>query len=324
MQACIYRNYGPPEVVTVGEVERPTPRARELLVRVHAAAVTSADWRFRASVFPKPFWLAGRVMLGLFRPRNPVLGMDFSGVVEEVGIGVTKYKTGDAVFGSTTAFQRGAHAEYLTVAETGALALKPDCITHAEAAAVPFGANAALAFLRGIVTVRPEQRVMVIGGSGSVGAYAVQLARYSGAEVTAVCSAANGDLVRTLGARHVVDYAQGVFPPGQVYDVIFDTIGVTSFASAEPFLSAGGTYVPLNSGVFDTLRFGSGSGTPRKRLKTGISKNTCAALGISRELIVAGHLRPVVDRVYPMADITAAHRHVESRHKRGSVVVSMV
>lgn len=322
MQACIYETYGPPEVVTVAEVEKPEPRSRELLVRVHASAVTSADWRFRASEFPKPFWLAGRLMLGLWRPRNPILGMDFSGVVEAVGKGVTQYAVGDAVFGSTAVNARGAHAQYLTAAETGAILRKPECLTHFEAAALPFGANAALAFMRDVANVRPGQRVLIIGGSGAVGAYAVQLAHHFGAHVTAVCSQRNGDWVRSLGADQVADYHRETFPGGATYDVIFDTIGVTTFDAARTSLTENGVYVPLNGHIFDLLR-ANFSGRSGKRVKTSISKNTTAALAENCQLIADGHLRPVVDRIYPMHQIADAHRHVESRHKRGTVVVSM-
>src|SRR4051812_12007447 len=191
MQACIYEEYGSADVVRLGEAATPTPKADEGLVRVIASSVTTADYRFRASVFPRIFWLPGRLMIGLFRPRDAILGMDFSGVVEATGSRVTRFRRGDRVFGATSPQRRGAHAEYVALPESGAIVHKPACLSDVQAAAVPFGANSALAFLRDFAQVRPGQRVLIIGASSGVGSWAVQLARHLGAEVTGVCSARN-------------------------------------------------------------------------------------------------------------------------------------
>lgn len=324
MQACIYEEYGPPEVVKVGEVKMPEVKADEVLVRVRAASVTTADWRFRASEFPRVFWLPGRLMLGLFRPRNAILGMDFSGVVEATGPSVTRFHVGDRVFGATNPFSRGAHAEYVAVKESAAIIHKPQCLTDYEAAAIPFGANTALAFLRDFAGVRPGQRVLIVGASGGVGIWAVQLARHFGAEVTGVCSGRNVELVRSLGAHHVVDYASGgLARAGETYDLIFDTVGVTTFAGCKEALSEKGIYLPLESGLREMVQSLLTSASAGKRVKYAVSKNTREGLELAVGLIEAGVLKPVIDRVYPMDQIAEAHRHVEGRHKRGSVIVSM-
>lgn len=320
MKACVYEEYGPAEVVAVREVPTPAPGPDEVLVRVHAASVTTADWRFRASAFPGGFWLPGRLLIGLFRPRHPILGKDYSGVVAAVGRDVTDLRAGDAVFGATT---RGAHAEYVAVKASGAIAPKPASLSHEEAAAIPFGANAALMFMRDFGAVKAGQRVLVIGASGGVGSWAVQIARHLGAEVTGACSARNVELVRSLGAQHVVDYATGSPFGDGTYDLVFDTVGVTTFASAKRALSARGVYLPLEGslGTMAQAAFtGLGSG---KRVKSGISKNTREGLETISRLVEAGVVRPVVDTVLPMARIADAHRLVEGRHKRGSVIVSM-
>jgi NADPH:quinone reductase-like Zn-dependent oxidoreductase len=324
MQACIVEAYGSADVVKVAEVDRPAPRADELLIRVRAASVTTADWRLRASAFPWGFRLAGRLLFGLFQPRNPILGMDFAGEVEAIGEQVTSFRPGQRVFGSTSPMRRAAHAEYVVVKQSDAVVLTPSTLRDADAAAIPFGGNAALAFLRDFGRLRAGQRVLVVGASGGVGVWAVQIARHLGAEVTAVTSARNVDLVRSLGAHHVVDYAvAGVTPRGETYDLIFDTVGVTTFVKVRHALSARGLYLPLNGGpreMWQALVTGFRGG---QRVKYAVSKNTREGLAFLAGLVEEGRLRPVVDRVYPMQGIADAHRHVESRHKRGSVVVAM-
>ncbi len=325
MQACIYEEYGAADVVRPGEIARPVPKASEVLVRVHAASVTTADWRFRASAFPTGFLLAGRLMIGLFRPRNPVLGMDFAGIVEAAGSRVTRFRPGDAVFGATDPMRRGAHAEYLAVDEAAAVLHKPALLTYEQAAAVPFGANSALAFMRDFGRVQPGQRVLIVGASGGVGVWAVQIARHLGAEVTGVCSARNVEFVRALGAHHVVDYGSGALARmGERYDLIFDTVGVTNFARCKDALTEKGVYLPLNSALREIVQALLTSRSAGKRVKFAVSQNTRAGLETIVELIGSGALKPVVDRVYPMADIVQAHRRVEGRHKRGSVIVRMV
>lgn len=323
MQACIAETYGAADVVKVGEIETPAIAANEVLVAVGAASVTTADWRFRASSFPRPFWLAGRLMTGLFRPRNPVYGMDFAGVVEAVGRDVTRFHVGQRVFGATSAMRRGAHAEYVAVRESDAVIATPASLSDVQAAAIPFGAGSALAFLRDFAALKPNQRVLIVGASGGVGVWAVQLARHLGAEVTAVCSARNMELVRSLGAQHVIDYSAGTFVhAGDNYELIFDTVGATTFAQCKPALAESGMYLPLNSGAREIgqalITMGS-----KKKVKYAVSGNTREGLETIARLIETGAIAPVIDHVYSMAQIAEAHRHVESRHRRGSVIVTM-
>ena len=321
MRACVYEEYGGPDVVSVAEVATPTAKQGELLVKVAAASVTTADWRFRSASFPGVFALAGRLLVGVLRPRHPVLGMDFAGEVAAVGAGVSDFRVGERVFGAAT---RGAHAEYVTVRADGAVTRTPPGLSDAEAAAVPFGANSALAFLRDFGAVRAGQRVLVVGASGGVGVWAVQIARHLGAEVTGVASAKNLELVRSLGAARALDYgSEAYLEPGAGYDLIFDTLGATTFAQARPALAPSGTYLPLTAGLREiaqsiTTRFGRGP-----RVKFAISANTRALMEENAALLAAGTLRPIVDEVFPMERIADAHRRVEGRHKRGSVIVRM-
>jgi NADPH:quinone reductase-like Zn-dependent oxidoreductase len=324
MQACIYEHYGPAEVVKLGEVARPRVKADEVLVRVHATSVTTADWRLRAAEFPLGFRVMGRLMLGLFRPRNPVLGMDFSGVVEAVGTKVTRFRVGERVFGAASPMRRGAHAEYVAVKESGVIMHKPASITDQEAAAIPFGGNSALAFLRDFGAVRGGQRVLIVGASGGVGVWAVQIARHLGAHVTGVCSTRNVELVRSLGADRVVDYTSGtIAEKGEKYDLIFDTVGVTTFAQCKEMLSEKGTYLPLNCDLRGIAQALFTSRSTGKKVKYAVSRNTREGLDLIVKLIASGVLKPVIDRVYPMDQIAEAHRHVEQRHKRGSVVLTI-
>ena len=321
MKPCVYERYGAADVVTVREVQTPSPKAGELLVKVAAASVTTADWRFRSASFPSGFALAGRLLLGVFRPRHQVLGMDFAGEVAALGGGVAGFRVGERVFGSAA---RGAHAEYVTVPADGAITRTPPALSDAEAAAVPFGANCALSFLCDFAAVRPGQRVLVVGASGGVGVWGVQIARHLGAEVTGVASARNLELVRSLGAVRALDYARDAFlAPGAGWDLVFDTLGATTFAQAKPALAPTGVYVPLTAGLREIAqsictRFGKGP-----RVKFTIGANRRELLEENAALLRAGTLRPVVDEVFPTDRIADAHRRVEGRHKRGSVIVRM-
>ncbi len=324
MQACIYENYGSADVVRLAEVAKPEVAADEVLVRVHAASVTTADWRFRAAAFPRGFRLMGRLMTGLFRPRKPILGIDFSGVVHAVGKDVTRFRVGDAVFGAASATRRGAHAEFLAVRESGAVVHKPSALTHEEAAAIPFGGGSALSFLRDFAHVALGQRVLVVGASGSVGVWAVQLARHFGAKVTGVASGPNADLVRSLGADRVIDYTkEAIGDAGETYDLVVDTVGGTTFAESRKVLSPNGLYLPIESGVREILQAVLTSFRSGPRVKWAVTQNTRAGLETLARLTESGAVRPIVDHVYPMTAIAEAHRRVEGRHKRGSVVVRM-
>jgi NADPH2:quinone reductase len=316
MKAVVQDRYGPPEVLRVAEVERPVPKADEILVRVHASTVSQTDTHIRR---PDPqFW---RLIFGLRRPRWRTLGAELAGEVEEVGAAVTQYKLGDAVFGHPSTFI-GAHAEYVCIRETAPLALKPASMSFEEGAAVCDGAAQALATLRK-ADAREGRRIVIYGASGSLGTAAVQLAKHFGCHVTAVCGTRHVELVRSLGADEVVDYRQEDFTKrGQTYDAIIDAVGKYSFRRGRRALRPGGVYVGTDG--LETIlwwiatRFGG-----RNRVKMGAAARNRADVLFLKELIEAGEFRAVVDRVYPMSEVVEAHRYVETWRKAGNVVLSI-
>lgn len=319
MRAAVYDTYGPAEVVTVQDIARPDVGPDDVLVKVVASSVTTADWRIRASAYPKYSWLFGRLMFGLFRPKNPVLGMEFAGRVVEVGSDVTKFAVGDEVFGMAA---RGAHADLLAVPQDAAIAGKPPNLDFHEAAAVPFGALASLVFLRDHGKIAAGQRVLVNGAAGGLGVFAVQLAKHFGADVTAVTSAGNRDLVRALGADRTIDYrAEDWAASGERYDLVIDPVGKTTFAQARRVLGDDGIYVPIEFGVRDILRALFARKGPKTAI--GISTDNQADLDIVAGLLANGAIRPVIDSRYPLARIHDAYRRVETRHKTGSVIVDI-
>ena len=323
MKAMTYQRYGGPDVVAPCDLPRPEAGAGEVLVRVAAAGITTADWRLRGSVFPGGLWLAGRLMTGLLRPRKPVLGGDFAGVVEAIGPGVTRFAPGARVFGFSGS---GAHAEFLTISAEGAIATIPGGLSDQEAAALPFGALCALDFLRDVAGVQPGQRVLVVGASGGVGGYAVQIARWLGAEVTGVASGENAGFVRGLGATDVVDYrAEDVTRREAAFDLLFDTVGALDFRSATRVLASSGLFLPLNFGLGDVPRaICSGLGLGRgPRMKLHVNGDSREGMETLAQLVVEGHLRPLIDRVYPFDQIRAGYAHVEGRHRRGAVVLDV-
>lgn len=321
MKAAYYEKYGSADVVELRNVAMPQVADDGILIKVEYSGVTTADWRFRASAFPRLFWLPGRLMVGLFAPRRNILGSDFSGRVVAVGKDVVRFKEGDAVFGASG---HGAHAEYLTMAADGPVCAMPASLGFDAAASVPFGALAALVFLRDIAQVKPGQKVLVIGASGGVGVFLVQLAKIFGAHVTGVSSADNLDLVRALGADRVIDYRTEDFSRGDaVYDVILDTVGGTSFSACTQVLSATGRFVPLEfqareiwQALVTRLRGG-------KRVVIGVSGDTGNDLALIAGYLERGEIIPVIDGEYPMDQIADAHQRVESRHKTGAVVVNI-
>ncbi|MGI5504186.1 NAD(P)-dependent alcohol dehydrogenase [Lentzea sp. CA-135723] len=318
MRAAVHTRFGPPDVVQV--VEKPVPPVRpgDVLIKVHATTVTSAECAMRRG---EPLW--GRVILGLRRPRARLrtLGLEVSGTVESVGAGVTAFRPGDEVFGFT-GFAVGAHADYVRLPASGSLALKPSSLTFAEAAAAVDGATTALFFLRDRAKVGPGHRVLVNGASGSIGTYAVQLAKHFGATVTAVCGPSNADLVRSLGADEVIDYTAHDFTSDAgAYDIVFDTVTKSSFPAVRRSLRPGGKYLPT-TGLVNNL-WALWTAFRSKRVLVGMSVNKRAALPFISSLLESGELRVIVDRTYPLAEIAAAHRYVDAGHKRGNVVVTV-
>ena len=322
MRAATHDRYGGSDVVTITEMAEPAIAGKQLLIAVHASSVTTADWRLRASAFPGGLWLAGRLLTGLFRPRNRVLGMEFSGTVVRAGAEATRFAPGDAVFGNVGS---GAHAEYLAIDEDAALAAKPRALSHAEAASLPFGAVTALVFLRDFARLEPGQHVLIIGASGGVGVHAVQIARHMGAQVTGVTSTGNVALVQEMGAERVVDYRkQALTELGETFDLVFDTAGIMRFAQARRLLNADGLFLPLEFGIGDALTaLWCTIRRSRQRIGLHVSGDAQSDIETIADMAAAGALKPVIDSRYPLAEIRKAHERVETRHKRGSVIVDV-
>ncbi|WP_347312742.1 NAD(P)-dependent alcohol dehydrogenase [Defluviimonas sp. SAOS-178_SWC] len=321
MKAIVYDRYGPPEVLHEADLPQPEPGPGEVLVRVRASSVTTADWRMRAAAYPGILWLPGRLMTGLTRPRNRVLGVEFAGEVAALGEGVSAPVQGTRVFGFSG---KGAHAQYLVMPADGPIVETPATLSNEEAAALPFGALSALVFLRDFARIQPGQSVAVVGASGGVGIYAVQIARAMGATVTGIASGANRDLVLGLGAVQFIDYRAEDFTEGSVrYDLVFDAVGAVDFARARRVLKPGGLFLPLNFGFREMMQalWAKIAGGPR--LKIGTSGDTAADLDVLKGMISEGKLRPMIDRTYPLEDIVEAHRYVEARHRQGAVVISV-
>ncbi len=325
MKAILHTAYGPPDELQLKEIETPVPKDNEVLIRIHATTVTTSDCNMRNLTFvPKLFFLPMRMQFGLLKPSNHILGFDLAGEVEAVGKDVTRFREGDQVFGTTEpAF--GAHAEYVCLPEDAVLTAKPANMTFEEAATIPVIANTALHFVRDLGNVQAGQSVLIIGASGGIGTFAVQLAKYYGAEVTGVCSTTNIDLVKSLGADKVIDYTQQDFTEsGETYDVIFDAVGKSSFGRCKSSLRENGVYLntlPQATVLFQTL-WTSKVGT--KRVKMEGAPARLDNLIVLKELIEAGHLGTVIDRRYPLEQIAEAFRYVEKGHKKGNVVITVV
>ncbi|MFN7153027.1 MAG: NAD(P)-dependent alcohol dehydrogenase [Acidovorax sp.] len=317
MQAWVCRDYGGTEVLALQKRPRPVPGPRDVLVRVVAASVSSADVRIRTQNLPRGFALLGRLAFGLARPRQPVLGTDVAGVVEAVGRDVQGFAPGDAVVGVTGAAM-GCHAEYCVLPTTKPLVHKPARLSFTKAASLPFGGMAALHYLNK-AQVQPGEKVLVIGASGAVGSAMVQLALHRGALVTGVCSAGNVALVRSLGAHAVIDYTKQDYTQiDQRWDVIADTVGASTFAACLPRLNEHGRYLSMAGSLMELLARPRGT----RRSIGGPAAEREQDLQLLMELALTGLLRPVIDCTYPFADLPAAHAFVETGRKRGAVVVT--
>jgi NADPH:quinone reductase-like Zn-dependent oxidoreductase len=318
VKAVVYDRYGSPDVQRLEDVERPVPRDDEVLVKVRSTTVTRTDCGIRAG---KPFLV--RLIFGLRRPRQRILGTELAGEIEAIGARVTKFAVGDHVFGSTAAFKSGSHAEFVCVREGDPLALKPASMTFEEAAAVTDGAVLALMCLES-VRAHAGQTILVYGASGAIGTAGVQLAKHFGADITAVCSTKNMELVRSLGADRVIDYTQEDFTEnGLTYDVIFDAVGKQSFSRCKASLKLGGAYVATDGlrNVFLamwTSRIGD-----KKVLFPIPPHYTQKTVLFIKELIEAGKFRAVIDRCYPLEDVVEATRYVETEQKTGNVVLTV-
>jgi NADPH:quinone reductase-like Zn-dependent oxidoreductase len=317
MKAVVYEQYGGPEVLRFTEVATPVPKDDEVLIKIHATTVTAGDWRVRSLEVPKGFGLLSRLAIGVTKPRQPILGSELSGIITAVGKGITKFKPGDDVF-AFPGVRMGCHAEYRCMSEEAALALKPSNLRHDEAAALSFGGTTALHFLREAKLTAGE-KVLVNGASGAVGTAAVQLAKHFGAEVTAVCSAGNADLVRSLGADHVIDYTTADFTRnGRIYDVIMDTAGTAPFERSGVSLRDGGRLLLVLAGMGDLLSIPWIALTNSRKVIGGTAKGKQSDLRLLADLAERGEFTPVIDRRYPFEEIVEAHRYVIRAARRGT------
>jgi NADPH:quinone reductase-like Zn-dependent oxidoreductase len=321
LKAFTYQRYGPPEVLQLTELPKPTPGEHEILIRVCASTVSSADWRMRSLELPRGFGPLGRLAFGIRGPRKPILGSELSGVVEAVGGSVTTFKAGDEVFASP-GIELGCHAEYRCLPANGAVAKKPSNLTFEQAAALSFGGSTMLDFFRR-GQLRCGERVLVNGASGAVGSAAVQLARHVGAHVTGVCSAANLDLVKSIGADEVIDYGTHDFARSTVpFDVIVDTAGTAPFSRSKPALAEGGRLLLVLANLPELLKAPWHSLASGRKVIAGPAAERPEYVQQLAELASAGSFVPVIDRCYPFEDMIDAHRYVDLGRKRGSVVIS--
>ena len=322
MKAIVYERYGPPEVLELKEVAKPTPKDNEVLIKTHATTVTSGDWRVRSLNVPAGFGLIVRLVFGISKPKQPILGSELAGVIESVGKDVRKFKVGDQVFAFSDA-SMGCHAEYKCMPQDGAVVLKPPSLSYDEAAALSFGGTTALDFLRR-GKLQSGEKALVYGASGGVGTAAVQLAKHFGADVTGVCSTANMELVRSLGASHVIDYTKEDFTQnGETYDVIVDTVGTAPFSRSKDSLKAGGRLLMVLAGLPDMLQIPWVSMTSSKKAIAGPVAVRADDLRFLAGLAQAGEFKPVIDRRYPFEQIAEAHRYVDTGRKKGNVIITL-
>ena len=304
MKAAVYKKYGPPEVIKLMEVEKPLPKDNEILVKIHAATVTSGDVRLRSSDFPALFWLPARLIFGLFKPKKNILGHELAGVIEDKGKDVTKFNIGDHVFGTTTMLTAGSYAEYICLPQEwkhGVVDFKPINLNFKEAAALPIGAMTAM-YLLEKARINKEQKILIYGASGSVGSYAVQIAKYEGASVTGVCSGSNFEMVKSLGADSLIDYKKDNYALLEhKFDIIFDAVGKTTKSEAKKVLNKGGRFVSVKM----------------------LTKEKSEHLKKIKVLAEKGKLIPFIDTSFKIDEIVIAHEYVDRGRKRGNVVIEI-
>jgi len=321
MKTIVYTQYGGPEVLHIKEIEKPTPKESEVLIKTHATTVTAGDWRARSLELPPGFGFLGRLMFGISKPRQPILGMEISGEIESVGKEVTKFKIGDQVFASTGA-SMGCQTQYLCLPENGSVTLKPTNLSYDESAAMSFGGTTALHFFRK-AKLQSGEKILINGASGGVGTAAVQLAKHFGAEVTAVCSGSNTELVKSLGADHVVDYTKDDFTKnGQTYDVIMDNAGTAPFSRCKGSLKKQGRFLLIMGGFLQLLQTPLISMFSKKKILGGVASSQKESLEYLAKLAEKKEFKPFIDRRYPFDQIVEAHRYVDTGRKKGNVVIT--
>lgn len=321
MKAIVFTRYGPPDVLHLEEVKKPSPKDDEVLIKIYAATVSTADCEIRSFTLPLWLWLPSRIMFGVFKPRIQTLGQELAGKIEAVGKDVKGFMKGDEVFAPANGF--GAHAEYIRLPASGAMAIKPAGMSYEEAACITvFGLNA-LHFIRK-ADIRSGEKVLINGAGGSIGTIAVQLARHLGAEVTAVDSIEKLDMLRSIGADYVIDYAQEDFTRrGETWDVILDVYGKSSFSRSLKSLNESGRYVLVNPRLLPMLRAPWTSRISSKKVLFEFAGYRSEDLNFLKDLVEARKVTPVIDRCYPLGQFAEAHSYVETGHKKGNVVLTM-
>ena len=320
MKAVVYEKYGSPDVLEYREIEKPTVMEDDILVKIHASSMNAVDWHIRSGTPFMARLMGGRAKTLFMKPKYPILGADFAGKIESVGKNVEQFKKDDEVFGVVKA---GAHAEYLCVSEKDTV-LKTDNMTYEQAAAVPTTGFMALQGLRDKGNIQSGQRVLINGASGGVGTFAVQIAKSFGTEVTGVCSRRNLELVKSIGADEVIDYTKEDFTKtGEIYDLIFDVVAKSSFSKCQNSLKPEGIYVSTVFGLRPILRKFWTSITSSKKMIPYLGRINKEDIVFVRDLIEAGKVKSVIDRVYPLKDVAEAHRYVEKGHARGKVIIKM-
>ena len=322
MKAIIWTKYGSPDVLELKEVEKPTPRDNEVLIKIIAATVFTGDCEMRGFDFPISFWLPLRLLFGLRKPRIKILGQELAGEIEAVGTEVTQFQKGDQVFGPTDR-RFGAYAEYICLPSTHSMAIKPTNMSYEEAATIPIGGLNALHFLRK-GNIQSGEKVLIYGAAGGIGTFAVQIAKTFGAEVSAVDSTRKLDMLRSIGADHVIDYTQEDFTKnGETYNVIVDVVGKSSFSRSLRSLKQDGRYILGNPRLTGMIKGLWTSMTSSKKVIIALAGYRTEDLVFLKELIEAGKIKSVIDRRYPLEKVAEAHRYVETGQKTGNVVITL-
>jgi NADPH:quinone reductase-like Zn-dependent oxidoreductase len=322
MKAIKCTKYGPPDVLKLVDIEKPVPQDKEVLVKIIATTVTVADSRVRGFIVPLSFWIPARLTLGLTKPRKQILGEEFSGIIEETGRNVKNFSAGDKVF-IYRGHEFGGYQEYICLDENDCIALKPEKLTFEQAAALSFGGVTALYFLRE-GEIKKDENILILGASGGVGTYAVQIAKYFGAKVTAVCSTGNLELVRGLGADHVIDYtATDLSEIKEKFDLVFDTVGKFNISASIALIKPGGRYIHAVSTPFTAIKIRRALRASKIKFTGGTYKRTTEQIQFIRMLAEEGFIKPIIDRQYKMDEIVAAHAYVDQGHKKGNVIIKI-